>query len=365
MSQLPPPGFGQPIPQPPQHSGQQQFGHQPGQQQPGQQQSGQQHSGQPQFGRHEPAQPPVQHQYGQQPGQAHYGQPGQRQQLYMPQQFQPTGQPFDQPLGEPVNQKFDPATGQPLGQQVDRGTAQPLGSQQFDPETGQPSGARLGQSPLPQPVGDPAIPNASPHATPQPMHESAQPFSQQQQQQQQHPHPHQHPHQPDQATPPSPANVPPAHPIRPEIRVAAVRQHARRVILPSLILIAAAGFIGYCFRGLREPGDWMLWAILAGVAALIFGLVPIIAWLRHRYQITTVRTISGRGLIRSVKREIAHHQVVKVAMKRSPWQALFGSGTILLTAVNGRIFEVKDVPNAVTVTQALRELTGNVNRHED
>ncbi|KAB1644752.1 PH domain-containing protein [Gulosibacter chungangensis] len=165
--------------------------------------------------------------------------------------------------------------------------------------------------------------------------------------------------------PPPGLGQPPAQPARPEIRVAAIRQHARRVILPSLILIAASGFIGYCFRGLREPGDWLWWGILAGFIALLFGLVPIFAWLRNRYQITTVRTISRRGLFRSAKREIAHHQVVNVEMKRNPWQALFGSGTIQLTAVNGRVFEIKDIPNSVTVTQALRELTGNVNRHEE
>lgn len=178
-----------------------------------------------------------------------------------------------------------------------------------------------------------------------------------------------HPGQPHHGQPhpeqPNPAQPSPAHPNRPEFRVAAVRQHARRVIVPSLILIAASGFIGYCFRGLRDPGDWLWWGILAGVAAVLLGFVPILAWLRNRYQITTVRTISRRGLLRSAKREIAHHQVVNVEMKRNPWQALFGSGTIRLTAVNGRVFELKDVPNAVTITQALRELTGNINRHEE
>lgn len=164
---------------------------------------------------------------------------------------------------------------------------------------------------------------------------------------------------------PSAATFPPgAAPVRPEIRVAAIRQHARRVIAPSLVCIAAAGVIGYSSRGLREPGDWMTWAILAGLAGILFGILPIISWLRHRYRITTVRTVSSRGLLRSVKREIAHHQVAEVEMKRNPWQALFGSGTVVLTAVNGRVFELKDVPNAVTVAQALRELTGNVNRHD-
>ncbi|SJM48050.1 PH domain-containing protein [Gulosibacter sp. 10] len=151
-------------------------------------------------------------------------------------------------------------------------------------------------------------------------------------------------------------------PARPELRVAVIRQHARRLVLPSLVLIAAAGFIGYCSRGLREEGDWLLWANLAGAAGLLLGAMPIIAWLRHRYLVSSVRTVSKKGLLRSAVREIAHHQVVDVRMRRNWWQALFGSGTIELRAVTGRVVVLADVPNAVTVTQALRELTGNVNR---
>ncbi|MGO1544662.1 MAG: PH domain-containing protein [Gulosibacter sp.] len=166
----------------------------------------------------------------------------------------------------------------------------------------------------------------------------------------------------DQQQPQPAAPELPTHPARPEFRIAAIRQHARRTIIPSLILIAAGAVIGYSFRGLREPGDWTTWAIIAGAVALVFGVAPIIAWLRHRYQVTTVRTVSRRGLFKAAKREIAHHQVTKVVMRRNWWQALFGSGNIELTAVNGRVFEMRDVPNSVTVAQALRELTGNVNR---
>lgn len=148
---------------------------------------------------------------------------------------------------------------------------------------------------------------------------------------------------------------------RSEHRIARIRQHARRVILPALICIAAAGVIGYSSRGFREPEEWLWVALAAAAVGIALGVLPIIAWLRHRYLITTMRTISKRGLLRSVTAEVAHHQVVEVTLRRNWWQALFGSGTIELKIVDGRIFLVRDVPNAFTVAQALRELTGNVN----
>jgi hypothetical protein len=49
-------------------------------------------------------------------------------------------------------------------------------------------------------------------------------------------------------------------------------------------------------------------------------------------------------------------------MHRNGWQAIFGSGTITLLSVSGLRLQLRDVPNAVTVTQALRELTGNPER---
>jgi uncharacterized membrane protein YdbT with pleckstrin-like domain len=144
-----------------------------------------------------------------------------------------------------------------------------------------------------------------------------------------------------------------------EVTIARIRKHAIRVVLPSLVMIACAGVIGYSFREVREPGAWLWWGILAGAAFVALGLVPVIAWLRTRYTITTYRTTTRKGQTTNTTHDLPHHQVASVEMRRNAWQSIFGSGTIVLLSVSGLRLELRDVPNAVTVTQALRELTGN------
>ena len=143
--------------------------------------------------------------------------------------------------------------------------------------------------------------------------------------------------------------------------LARLHRHARILVVPSLILVAAAGVIGYSFRGLRDPEYWGGWLVLAIVAAVLLGLVPIFAWLRNRVIITTGSTTRLRGLVRSTPTTMPHHLVVAVETKRNAWQSMFGSGNVTLVGLDGRRLELRDVPNMVTVAQALRELTGNAN----
>ena len=145
---------------------------------------------------------------------------------------------------------------------------------------------------------------------------------------------------------------------------ARLHSHARGLVIPCLILIAAGGFIGYSMRGLREGGSWLTWAWLVGIAAVLLGLVPILAWLRNRVVITRFATRRFRGLVRSNRVELPHHHVTDVQVRRNAWQAIFGSGTVVLTGFDGRRLELFDVPNAVTVAQALRELGGVPDRSE-
>lgn len=147
-----------------------------------------------------------------------------------------------------------------------------------------------------------------------------------------------------------------------EVTIARIRQHANRVVIPSLVLIVCAAFIGYSFRELREPGPWLWWGIIAAVALVALGLIPIILWLRTRYTITTYRTSTRKGQPNNTTHDMPHHLVSSVEMRRNAWQAIFGSGTITLLSVTGLRLQLRDVPNAVTVTQALRELTGNPER---
>lgn len=143
-----------------------------------------------------------------------------------------------------------------------------------------------------------------------------------------------------------------------EFQLAKLHQHARGLVLPCLVLIASGAFIGYAMRGLREGGSWIAWAIVVGIAAVVLGLLPILAWLRNRVVITNIATTRFTGLFNSRRQVMAHFDVVEVQMRRNGWQALFGSGNVWLIARDGRRVELRDVPNVVTVAGALRELAG-------
>lgn len=143
-----------------------------------------------------------------------------------------------------------------------------------------------------------------------------------------------------------------------ELMIARVRRHGRGVVLPSIACIIGAGLLGYSTVGLRESGAGMP-ALLGGLAlVLLLGLVPIAVWLRHRYSITSMRTIRRGGFGGDRTTELLHHQVASVTTKQNAWQKLFGSGDIRLTGFDGRILELNDVPNMVTISGALRELSG-------
>ena len=155
-----------------------------------------------------------------------------------------------------------------------------------------------------------------------------------------------------------------ANPLATEPVLARLHRHARRLVLPCVILIGAAALFGYSFRTVRDPSWSSMWGYLAIAAAVLLGLIPILGWLRNRVVITTGSTVRFQGLLRSRRVIMPHHLVTRVDTKRNAWQAMFGSGDVTLTALDGRQLTLRDVPNMVTVAQALRELTGNIGRED-
>lgn len=145
-----------------------------------------------------------------------------------------------------------------------------------------------------------------------------------------------------------------------EWRLAKLHLHGRGLVLPSLILIAAAAFAGYSTRGIRDGGPWTTWGMIAIAIGFFFGLLPIIGWLRHRVVVTSNSTTQFHGFFGMKKRVMQHHHVDQVSLRQNGWQKLFGSGDVMLNAYTGQRLVLHDVPNAVTVAQAMRELTGTM-----
>ena len=138
--------------------------------------------------------------------------------------------------------------------------------------------------------------------------------------------------------------------------VARIRRHARRLVLPALLLIATAGVGAYALAVL--PEGWLRVAV--GVVALLVIVVgcvlPFLAWLTQRTTITTRRVIVRRGLFARERQELLHGRGYDVTIRRTWVQSAFGSGDVNMYAGHDQPVVIRDAPNPVQVQSALDEL---------
>lgn len=139
----------------------------------------------------------------------------------------------------------------------------------------------------------------------------------------------------------------------PELRIARLRSHARRLAWSALVLIGVSGATTFFYGNLPAPyEDWML-LTAAAVLVLLLVVVPYVAWLSHTWTITTRRVIERSGLFGSNHREISHVRGYAIQMRRGILQRLWGAGTLSLSNGVEPAMRLKNVPNAVLVHETL------------
>lgn len=156
-----------------------------------------------------------------------------------------------------------------------------------------------------------------------------------------------------------------------ELRVATVRSHGRRLILPVVVLIAVAGATGYFTGNLPEAisswaQDWMLWAA-AALIVLLLVVVPWVRWLTHTYTITTRRVVEESGVLSRDRRQVAHARGYAITERRGPVQRMLGSGTLILASGADDPLRMVDVPWVRLVHEVLADQieVGQILAHRD
>ncbi len=140
----------------------------------------------------------------------------------------------------------------------------------------------------------------------------------------------------------------------PELRVARLRPHARRLFWCALVLIAVTGAVGYFWGNLPAPfEDWMLGAGAALAVALLV-VVPYVRWLSHTYTITTRRVIEQSGVFGRRRSELSHARGYAISERRGPLQRLWGAGTLTLTGAD-RTLRLANIPAARLVHETLAD----------
>lgn len=141
-----------------------------------------------------------------------------------------------------------------------------------------------------------------------------------------------------------------------EVTVASFRRHARHLVLPSLLLVAAAGAGAY-YGGQAAPGWGAGWLgpLIAGAGSLVF-LIAWAGWLARRCVVTTRRLVVQRGVLVRRRQEMLHTRGYGIEVSQSPLQQLFGSGDIRIDVGLEHPVVVEDVPRVKLFARALQEL---------
>ncbi|TFV83811.1 PH domain-containing protein [Microbacterium sp. dk485] len=139
----------------------------------------------------------------------------------------------------------------------------------------------------------------------------------------------------------------------PELRVARFRPHARRLFWSALLVIAAAGAVGYFYGNLPAPfEDWML-LTAAAAAVLLLAVLPWATWWAHTYTITTRRVIERSGLFGTQRTELPHMRGYTIQVRRGPLQRLWGAGTLILSNGVDAPMRLRNVPSVELVHEVL------------
>lgn len=142
----------------------------------------------------------------------------------------------------------------------------------------------------------------------------------------------------------------------PESVVARLRPHARALFWPSLALIAIAGTAAYLTGGF--PEDWQNLAVVGAgiIAAFLFWVLPLFAWLGRSYVITTRRIVLRQGFFVRVRQELLHSRGYDVTVRKNALQSMFGSGDVQVNTGLDHPVVLKDVPEADLVQEVLHDL---------
>lgn len=149
-----------------------------------------------------------------------------------------------------------------------------------------------------------------------------------------------------------PMPPPPGAPA-PELLVARMRGHARRLFWSALVLIATVGATAYFYDNLPAPFEnWML-LVAAGLVVLLLVVLPYLVWAARVYTITTRRVIVRHGVLVRHRSELPHARGYQISVRRGPLQRMWGCGTLTLDNGVDAALRLVDIPSVALVHEVL------------
>ncbi|MBN2114313.1 MAG: PH domain-containing protein [Acidimicrobiia bacterium] len=143
------------------------------------------------------------------------------------------------------------------------------------------------------------------------------------------------------------------------------RPHWRMLFVPTAwtVLLAAAVVLTWIFPPTTKWFDWGVTAV-AGVAWLVLGLYPFVAWWFTSYVLTNERLITRRGILARHGLEIPLEQITNVLFSQNILERILRSGDLLIesagTSGQSRFSDIPEPEEFQSLLYTVREERGKV-----
>ncbi|EPH02409.1 hypothetical protein HMPREF1531_01715 [Propionibacterium sp. oral taxon 192 str. F0372] len=121
-----------------------------------------------------------------------------------------------------------------------------------------------------------------------------------------------------------------------------------------LLLDAALAGVGLALLG-PGPQRVIMWGVLGVV--LLFGVArPLVRWATTVVTLTDRRLVVTTGAIRRDSRVMLLGRIVETVVRRSGWERIIGAGTLVMWTSEGHYLNVRNLPRAKWIAEAVDEL---------
>ncbi len=145
-----------------------------------------------------------------------------------------------------------------------------------------------------------------------------------------------------------------------EYEVLHMRTHAKRMVVPALVLIITAGVVGVAWALLPATVQPVAGIVVVALGLIVFVawvLVPFLRWRTTTYTVTNRRVITRRGILNRSGHDLPLLRINDVSYERSVLDRMLGCGTLLIqTASENGPVVLPDVPEVEQVHVAITEL---------
>jgi|SRR5215203_4677566 len=140
------------------------------------------------------------------------------------------------------------------------------------------------------------------------------------------------------------------------------RTHVKALLIPVIVLLAAAAAVGFALGALSGDGTgtsigrWML--VVAGLAVLArWSVWPFLVWLTRTYTVTSERLITREGVVSRQGRDIPLGRINDVAYSQDLVDRILRCGSLNVSAASEQgTIVLRDVPAVHAVQLQLSEL---------